>query len=178
MTDSSQKHPSHFTLPLWAQLTLGFSLVGIVYVISINSTSFLSDWHEENSNFYEIALDTLKMFHVHPTAPTAVIFWSTDCQRCEDGIKSFRESPGRVRIYGVHLSTDKPTLKIRQEWLKYAPPRSALLVDRQQLLQTSFHVKAPPEYFIILPKQKKIYSYFGNIDRGHERMLELIRSEY
>lgn len=65
----------------------------------------------------------------------------------------------------------------RQEWLKYAPKRASLLIDRQQMLKTAFRVKSMPMVFIILPKQKKIYAYYGNIAENRQEMLEIIASE-
>ncbi len=121
-------------------------------------------------------MQALKIFHLNPTAPTAFVFWDQEMEDSGPAIRAFSSSPSNLRIYGVHISSDK-TLEIRKEWLKFAPRRATLLVDRQQLLQTAFHARAFPMVYILLPKQKKIYSYLGNINDSREKMLELISSE-
>lgn len=163
-------------IPVWAQLAAGFLVVASVYYVAIQSNPYVSAWDEENSNFYESATEALKIFHLNPTAPTAFVFWDMAQEESAEALRAFNTSPSSLRIYGVHVTSDK-TIEIRKEWLKFAPRRATLLIDRQQLLQTAFHARAFPMVYIILPKQKKIFSYLGNINDSRQRMLEIIKSE-
>lgn len=162
--------------PLWAQLTAGAFLIGLIYYIAINANPYVSAWDEENSSFYETALQGLKFFGINPTSPTALVFWNMDEPDSGPSLRSFNGSPASLRIYGVHPSVNDQLL-VRKEWLKFAPRRASLLLDRQQLLQTAFHVRAFPMVYIILPKQKKIFSYLGDINDNRQKMLEIIKSE-
>ena len=50
-------------------------------------------------------------------------------------------------------------------------------MDKSQMLETSFQVRSLPMVFIILPKQKKVFSFLGNVNDSRKRMLEIIASE-
>lgn len=171
---SSQKS---FKLPWWLQLALGLAFVFVIYLIAISSNSYLSAWDEEDSNFYATATQALKMFSIHPTAPTAIIFWEKDCEECQSTIRAFQGASSNLRVYGVHLANGEREVEIRKAWLRIAPRTSATLIDKSELIQTSFHVKSVPWSFIILPKQKKIFSYWGDASKARQRMLEIIKSE-
>ncbi len=174
----SKSGPFSFSkgLPLWAQLAAGLLVIVLLFCLAVNSNPYVSAWDEENSNFYETAMQALRIFNITPTAPTAFIFWDKSMEESAPAIRAFRSSPSNLRIYGVHL-TSSEALQIRKEWMKHAPGRASLLIDRQQLLETAFHARTTPMIYILLPKQKKIYSYLGNIDDNRERMLEIISSE-
>ncbi len=150
----------------------------MVYWVGIRSNSYLSDWTEEDSNFYESALGALNHLSINPTAPTAIIFWKTDCETCRKSIQFLSRSPGQLRIYGIHLSErESSEFEIRKTWYQDSPRSANLLIDQNELLQTSFKVKSVPETFIILPKQKRIWNYYGNLERGEKEMLKIISSE-
>jgi len=168
---------SSLRLPVWAQATGALLIVGIILVFAMGLNPYVSTWDEESSGFFEDANQALKIFGINPTAPTAFIFWDKENADCSPGIRAFNSSPSNLRIYGIHLSNSDETLKIRQEWLKVAPRRASLIIDRSQMLQTSFHVRALPMVYIFLPKQKKIFSYLGNINDNRQKMLEIIKSE-
>ncbi len=176
MNKSGPNSFSPLHLPVWAQLLAGLLVVGLVYIVAINSNPYVSAWDEENSNFYESAIQALKLYQLNPTAPTAFIFWDKDMEESAPAIRAFATSPSSLRIYGVHI-TSEAKLEIRKLWLSFAPHRATLLIDQQQLLQTAFHARALPMVYIVLPKQKKIFSYLGNINDSRQRMLEIIGSE-
>jgi hypothetical protein len=161
---------------LIAQLAGGLASVALVAYVATNLKPYVSSWDEESDTFYEAALQALRLYHLNPTAPTAFIFWDRSLPETGPAIRAFSSSPSSLRIYGVHISTDKK-MEVRKDWLQYAPHRATLLIDRQQLLQTAFHARALPMVYILLPKQKKIYSYLGNINDSRQRMLEIISSE-
>lgn len=167
-----------FRLPFWAQLSIGLAIIATILIVVMSSNPFVSAWDEENSRFYNDAGQALRMFSIHPTAPTAFIFWDKDDPSTLTAIRALATAPSTLRIYGIHVSTSNDQVKIRQEWLKHAPKSAVLILDRSQLLQTSFHVRQLPMVFIMLPKQKKIYSYLGNVNDNREPMLEIIASEY
>lgn len=93
-------------------------------------------------------------------------------------MRAFRSTPSSLRVYGIHLSDDRASeIEIRKKWISMAPRGAILKIDRQQLLQTSFKVKGVPMIFIYLPKQKKIYSFLGDVNKKREQMLDIIASE-
>lgn len=164
---------------MWAQLAVGGALVIILITVSLSSGLYSSEWDEENSNFYPIAMQALKMSHVNPSSPTAIVFWEQNCQACKKAIQGLQSAPPSLRIYGVHLTApSNDEVDIRQSWLQTAPGSAQLMIDQDELLQTAFHVRGVPTTFIVLPKQKKVYSFLGDISKENKRMLEIIQSEY
>lgn len=151
-------------------------MIGVVYYLAIHSNPYVSAWDEESSSFYETVSQALEIYHLNPTAPTAFIFWDREMEESGPAIRAFATSPSNLRIYGVHI-TSNAALEIRKDWLEYAPRRATLVIDRQNLLQTAFHARAFPMVYIMLPKQKKIYSFLGNINDNRQRMIEIISSE-
>lgn len=178
MNHSSNSSGAPFKLPIWAQLGLGLVFVILIYLISLSSSSYVSAWDEEDSNFFESATQGLRVIGLNPSSPTAIIFWEKDCKICEKSMRAFRSTPSSLRVYGIHLSDDRASeIEIRKKWISMAPRGAILKIDRQQLLQTSFKVKGVPMIFIYLPKQKKIYSFLGDVNKKREQMLDIIASE-
>ena len=176
----SEKLPgsrSSFRLPWFVQLGAGLAFVALIYLIGISSTSYVSEWDEQNSSDYETSMQALRMFSLHPTAPTAIIFWEQGNEDSQKTIRAFRSSPSNLRIYGIHAGEADSQVALRRAWLKSAPPSSQLILDKSDLLKTSFRVKSYPRVFIILPKQKKLWSYWGDVNKSREKMLEIISSE-
>ena len=178
MFQSSKSSPFvPFRLPPWAQVLLGLALVSLVYFAG-RSSSFVSAWDEQDSNFYEAAMESLRIYRISPSAPTAIIFWEKGCEDCLENLKALQTAPGNLRIYGIHLTPDAASkLDIRRAWVENAPRRAVMLMDQSDILQTSFRVKYIPETFMVLPKQKKIYSFYGNLEDVRKKMGELVASE-
>ncbi len=179
MTDknSASSLPA-FKVPILAQLGLGLFVVFLVYWVSVRSNSFVSAWSEEDSNFYESASEALKHRSVNPTAPTAFIFWKQDCEPCIKNIRFLNRFPGNVRIYGIHLTLDAESeFEIRKSWYQESPKSANLLIDQNDFLQTSFKVKSVPDTFIVLPKQKKIWTYYGDLEKSEKQMLQILATE-
>jgi hypothetical protein len=164
--------------PLWLQIALGLVAIYLLYYISTNLSPYISVWDEEDSSFYEATTQALHINRINPSAPTAFIFWEKDCADCKDSLKGLQSAPSKLRIYGIHLSEPKSSeIEIREQWNKWAPQASQLIIDQQQFLQTSFSVRATPEVFIYLPKQKKVFSFLGDVRDRLKRMNEIIDSE-
>jgi hypothetical protein len=154
----------------------GVLVVVVIYWVATAANPYVSAWSKENSSFFEAAGQGLKMFGVHPTAPTVFVFWDMQDEEGSLSLRSFNKSPSNLRIYGIHQTTED-TMAVRKHWLKYAPRRASLILDRSEMLKTSFRVRGYPTVFLLLPKQKLIYSYVGDINDNRERMNELIQSE-
>lgn len=149
-------------------------LVVLIYLI-FASSAYVSAWDEEDSNFYESATLGLQMRGLSPSAPTVFVFWEKGCQDCESSIQALQTAPSQLRIYGVHLShSGLPEEELRSEWLKLAPAASTLLIDKDQFLQTNFRVRSVPMAFLYLPKQKKIFSYLGDVNKNRKKMDEIL----
>lgn len=173
------KSNAPYKIPWWAQLAAGLVLLALVYMIAISSTSYLSAWEEEDSNFFESATQALKIAGINPTAPTAFFFWENECEPCKPALKALHDAPVRLRVHGIHLKENSgDEVKLRRMWLEHSPRASSLTIDKDEILQISFKVKAVPYIFLYLPKQKKIYSYLGDPSRSKSRMNEIIDSEY
>ena len=160
-------------------MVLGLVFVGTLFVLVLSSTLYPSTWMEENSNFYENATKSLRLFSLNPTAPTIIIFWDKDDSEALETLKFLENTPSSVRIYGVHLSNTDDLIGVRKAWIRNTPHRSVMMMDRSEILQTTFLAKTVPCIFLILPKQKKIYSlsFPGRLMKGQKKMLELIHSE-
>lgn len=158
------------------QIGAGLFFVILIFLLAFNSTPYISAWEEEDSSFYETAVQALRVRTLHPAAPTAIVFWS---RKNDDSLKSaraFGSLPAKLRVYGVHVGDDRE-IDVRKAWLRVAPRTAPLIFDRTEILKTSFHVKSLPMAYIILPKQKKIYSYWGDVADSKEQILGIIDSE-
>ncbi len=175
--DSDSLDDSSNRLPLWAQVSLSLTFIGLVYYTAILSTTYISAWNKEDSNNYSNAIEGLNIKGIHPTAPTLLAFWERDCRECEDNIRYFSKLPSSVRAYGVYLKEENITFpQLQKEWFTLKPGTSQLLYDDTELLQTSFRVRGGPVVYLILPKEKALYSYFGKIEDNHEKLREIINS--
>ena len=115
---------------------------------------------------------------INPSAPTLVIFWDKTCEVCKESMKALNNSHRSLRIYGIHIHDSESTeLEIRKAWIEHGPKHAALIIDQSQMLQSSFGVKGVPYSTLILPKQKKMYSFLGNLKDGRSKMIELIQTE-
>ena len=178
MAQKSKISPSYanFQIPWWIQLAIGLAFVWLTYIVAISSTSFISAWTEENSSVYETAIQSLRMQNLNPTAPTAIVFWNAKNEDSLKSAKAFGSIPASLRVYGIHVG-DVSEIEIRKAWLKIAPRTAPLILDKTEMLKTSFHVRNVPMTFIILPKQKKIFSYWGDISQSRDQMLDIIETE-
>lgn len=117
------------------------------------------------------------MSDIHPSAPSAVLFWQVNCEPCKKTMKILSTLPAPIRIYGIHIA-DKATdeTKIRETWREQGMPADALVIDKSEILQTGFKVMAVPETFVIFPRKKKIMSYLGDITKGQKQLHKLLSS--
>ena len=142
------------------------------------SPLYVSDWFEENSSFYQNSSSALQQFGINPASPTLVIFWEESCEACKESLKTLRSAHPSLRIYGVHVPIgEENKASVSKTWAMSAPKRAGLLFDRSEMLKSTFGVKGVPRSTLILPKQKKMYSYIGNIKHNKKRLVELIKSE-
>ena len=180
MNSSSTKTPLQKKMdwPIWLQVLLGLTLIGLIYYGAINAHLYVSAWDEEDSSFFKNSMDSLHLLQINPSGTTLVLFWDKDCQECLINFELLEDLPGHVRIYGVHLSIDEAKKHtISQIWSRHAPTHAPLLIDKTDLLKTSFRVRGLPSSFIILPKEKKIYSHIGLLKRSQRQMLKILKRQ-
>lgn len=121
----------------------------------------------------------LKFKGVHPSAPTLIAFWEENCSDCEANIRYFPKLPSSVRTYTIHLQDNSLTESdIKQKWISLNPGASQMIFDETEILQTSFKVRGGAMVFLILPKEKAIYSYFGKIADNNEKLEKIIQESY
>ena len=165
-------------IPLWFQAAIGVTLVIFIYLIATSGPLYKSDWTQENSSFYENATQALKMFSINPSAPTLVLFWERSCEICKSSMKTLRSVHPSLRIYGVHVPIGaEDRAETSKTWARFAPKRSALIYDRNEMLKSTFSVKGVPKATLILPKQKKMYTYLGDIRDNKKELVKLIKTE-
>lgn len=180
MNSDSKKTPtlSKVELPVWIQVFVGLTLIGLISWAAMNANIYVSAWDEEDSSFFKNSMDSLHLFQINPSGTTLVLFWSKDCQDCLNNFKLLEDVPGHIRIYGVHVSDEEAKkYQITQLWNRLTPTHAALLMDRTDLLKTSFRVRGIPSSFIILPKEKKIFSHVGILQRSKYQMLRLLKRQ-
>jgi len=180
MNAVSKKTPilSKVELPIWIQVLVGLTLIGLIYWAAMNAHMYVSAWDEEDSSFFKNSMDSLHLFQINPSGTTLVFFWRKDCQDCLSNLRLLNEVPGHIRIYGVHVSDAESTKhQIAQFWSRLAPSHAVFLMDRTDLLKTSFRVREVPSSFIILPKEKKIFSHVGILRRSKQQMLKLLKRQ-
>ncbi len=180
MNADSKKTPtlSKVELPIWIQVFVGLTLIGLIYWAAMNAHLYVSAWEEEDSSFFKNSMDSLHLLQVNPSGTTLVFFWSKDCQDCVSNFNLIDELPGHIRIYGVHVSDEEAKrYQIAQIWNRQAPTHAALLIDQTDLLKTSFRVREVPSSFIILPKEKKVFSHVGLMRRSKRQMLRLLKRQ-
>ncbi len=166
-------------LPLWAQLSLGLAFLVLVYITAVTSTTYISAWDREDSNYYTNALEGLKVKGINPSAPTLIAFWEQGCEDCRKNIRFFSKLPSSIRPYAIHLyDKNLKESDLRQQWVSLNPGVAQLVYDETELLQTSFRVRGGAMVFLILPKDKALYSYWGEIEDNYERLSEIIKESY
>ena len=87
-----------------------------------------------------------------------------------------REKDLNIRVRAIHLTapvTDHP--EIKQEWQDIAPPRSRLIMDEDQLLETAFLVRGVPHTVLIIPREKKMLTLVGDVKWGRPSLEDLIK---
>lgn len=169
------KKPSR--LPWWAYLGIGLATSLFIFLVS-NMTPYVSEWFEEDSSYYDNSWGALKQMGINPSAPTLIMFWDKACDECKESMRAVNNSHRSLRVYGIHVDKgDVSELEIRQAWIEHGPKHAILIMDKSQMLKSSFGVKSTPYATLILPKQKKMYSYLGNLKDGRSKMIELIQSE-
>ncbi|MCJ8277342.1 MAG: thioredoxin fold domain-containing protein, partial [Bdellovibrionales bacterium] len=120
----------------------------------------------------------LQMFSINPSAPSLVIFWERTCEPCKESLKILRNVHPSLRVYGVHVPIgEEDRAETTKVWARNAPKRGALLFDREEMLKSSFGVKGTPKSVLILPKQKFMFSYLGNIKHNKKDLIQLIKTE-
>lgn len=114
---------------------------------------------------------------INPSAPTIILFWEKDCEPCKRTLQVFSTLPPGTRYMGIHMA-DKAAnpVEVHRTWAQYHLRPDALFADSSQMVQTSFGIKAVPQTYLLLPKQKKIYSYLGDLTKGRDEMLKLLSS--
>jgi hypothetical protein len=174
---SAKKSPRTLERSQKLQLIVGFGLIAIIFWLSLKGDIFVSAWDKEDSSFFAHAMDSLHQFQIHPSGTTIVLFWDKNCAECFENFDVLKDIPGKVRIYGVHTTGPSSRQKVQQLWTKATPHHAILLMDRMDLLSTSFRVRTTPSSYIILPKQKAIYSHVGSLKRSQRQMLRLLEQD-
>lgn len=165
-------------MPLWGQLAFGLGLILFVFWLSFKSSPFISAWYKQDSNFYDTAAVALNQLQILPSAPTLFIFWEKNCEVCLDNIRLASRFPGPLRVFGIHLSaTQAETVDIHRLWFKEASIGSQLLIDRNDFLKTNFKVRSVPDTFLVLPKQKEVWNFYGPMESGLRQLESLVASE-
>lgn len=166
-------------IPFWAQALIGVAILGLVLVVAMSTSFYTSDWSEVNSNFYKNGNDALLHSRINVyqgPVPTLIVFWERDCEVCKESLSFLKKVRDPLNVVGVHLSTSEAEkTKARQWWLKYAPRKSPIYFDSQNMLEKTFQIRSVPASFLIFPLENKMLAHVGSLKWSRPNIKKMVR---
>jgi|GEM_PF-2524626 len=166
-------------IPRWSLFLV--ALLILLFVALVSSSLFnVSEWYEPDLTFFQnssAALSQANLSVYQGPVPTLVMFWKFDCQPCKVNMAFLNQFNKKLKVIGVHVGSPlsgEDTREARLIWANSIGKGARLYFDETGLLEQSFEIRGTPSSFLIFPKQRKMFSLDGLLEKAKPSLAELV----